>query len=164
MEEEEQYLTIGADRRPYIAVRSKRGNKLEENNRSEEVRHKEMKIADSPRIEDAEARKEEKVTVMEEEDGESESLVREYQTSAIPDMCDLKLMEFYGGAEWRLNEEADLKRCIQRILEIELVDNYQKNLRPSDEVRCVLKEIVGENWREEQGLPGRNYIGMIAKR
>ena len=95
---------------------------------------------------------------------ETESLVREYQRSAIPDMCDLKLMEFYGGAEWRLNEEADLKRCIQRILEIELVDNYQKNSRLSDEVRCALKEIVGENWREEQGLPGRNYIGMIAKR
>ena len=59
MEEEEQYLTIGADGRSYIAVRSKRGNKLEENNRSEEVSSKEMHIADSPRIEDAQARKEE---------------------------------------------------------------------------------------------------------
>ena len=26
------------------------------------------------------------------------------------------------------------------------------------------QEIVGENWRREQGVPGRNYIGMIAKR
>ena len=24
--------------------------------------------------------------------------------------------------------------------------------------------MVGENWREEQGVPGRKYIGMIAKR
>ena len=44
------------------------------------------------------------------------------------------------------------------------MDNYQKNLRPSEEVRCELKEIVGENWRKEQGVPGRNYFGIIAKR
>ena len=112
MEEVEQYYTTGADGRPYIAVRAKRGNKLKENSRSEEVGQKEVKIADSPRREDADVRIEEEVTVTEEEDGETESLVREYQRNAIPDMCDLKLMEFYGGAEWRLNEGADLKRCI----------------------------------------------------
>ena len=29
------------------------------------------------------------------------------------------------------------------------MDNYQKNSRPSEEVRCELEEIVGENWRKE---------------
>ena len=38
MEEEEQYLTTGAEGRPYIAVRSIRRSKLEENNPSEEVK------------------------------------------------------------------------------------------------------------------------------
>ena len=133
IEEEEQYLTIGADGRPYIAVRSIRINKLEEQEQSKEVR--------------PEARKKEEVTAMKEEDEESERLVREYQRNAIPDKSDLRLMELYGGAEWRMNEGADLRRCIRRILE-----------------RCELEEIVGENWRKEQGLTGRNYIGMIAKR
>ena len=73
-------------------------------------------------------------------------------------------MEFYGGAEGRTSEGDDLKRCIQRILEIELVDRYQKNSRPSEEVRGELEEMVGENWREEQGVPGRKYIGIVAKR
>ena len=91
-------MTIGADGRPYIAVRSIRRNELEEHEQSEEVR--------------PEARKEEEVTAMKEEDEESERLVREYQRSAIPDKCNLGLMEFYGGAEWRMNEGADLKRCI----------------------------------------------------
>ena len=36
-------------------------------------------------------------------------------------------------------------------------------MRPSEEVRCALEEIVGENWREEQGVTGRNCIGIIAK-
>ena len=62
----------------------------------------------SPRIEDAETRKEEEVTAMEEEDAESERLVREYQRSAIPDKSDLRLMEYYGGVKWRLNEGAAL--------------------------------------------------------
>ena len=52
---------------------------------------------------------------------------------------------------------------IRRIVEKELVDDYQKNSRPSEEVRCALEEIVGENWREEQGVTGRNYIMMVAK-
>ena len=48
-------------------------------------------------------------------------------------------------------------------MEKELVDSYQKNLRPSEEVRRALKEIVGENWKEEKGVTGRNYIMMVAK-
>ena len=73
-------------------------------------------------------------------------------------------MELYGGTEWRTSETDNVKRCIRRILERKLEDNYQKNSRPSEEVICALEEIVGENWRKEQGVPGRNYIGMIAKR
>ena len=56
-----------------------------------------------------------------------------------------------------------MRRCIQRIVEKELVGSYQKNSRLSEEVRCALEEIVGENWREEQGVTGRNYIEIIAK-
>ena len=53
-----------------------------------------MKRMGSPRIEDADERIEEGMTVMKEEDEETESLVREYQRSAIPDMYDLKPVEF----------------------------------------------------------------------
>ena len=48
-------------------------------------------------------------------------------------------------------------------MEKELIDNFQKNSKPSEEARCVLEERIGENWREEQGVPGRNYIMMLAK-
>ena len=110
-----------------------------------------MKTTVSPGIEDADVRIGEGVTVIEEEDEETESLIREYQRSPIPDMYNLRLVEFYGGEEWRKNEGAEIRRCIQRIVEKELVDSYQKNSRPSEEVRCALEEIVGEDWREEQG-------------
>ena len=113
MEEEEQYMTIGADGRPYIAVRIKRGSKLKENNRSEEVGQREVQRTDTTKIEDADVRIEEGVTVIEEEDEETESLIREYQRNAIPDAYNLKLVEFYGGEEWRKNEGAEIKRCIQ---------------------------------------------------
>ena len=126
MEEEEQYMTIGADGRPYIAVRIRSGNKLKEDNRSEEVGQREVQRTSATRIEGADARIEEGVTVIEEGDEETESLIREYQMNTIPDAYNLKLVEFYEGEEWRKNEGADIKRCIRRILEMELVDNYQK--------------------------------------
>ena len=51
-------------------------------------------------------------------------------------------MELYGGTEWRTSERDDIKRCIRRILERELADSYQKNARPSEEVRGKLGEMV----------------------
>ena len=98
---------------------------------------------DSLGVEGADVEIGEGVTTVEEEDGEIEGLIREYQWNAVPDRSNLRLMEFYGGVEWRTSEGDDLKRCIRRILEIELVDSYQKNSRPSEEVRCELEEMVG---------------------
>ena len=49
-------------------------------------------------------------------------------------------------------------------MERELEDNYQKNSRPSEEVRGELEVMVGEYWRDGRGLPGRKEIGTIAKR
>ena len=60
-----------------------------------------MQRTGSTRIEDADVRIEEGVTVIEEEDEETESLIREYQRSAIPNPDNLQLAEFYGGEEWR---------------------------------------------------------------
>ena len=55
-------------------------------------------------------------------------------------------MESYGGEDWRKDEGEEMKRYIRRIVEMESIDNYQKNLKPSEEVRCVLEErIVGKN-------------------
>ena len=119
-----------------------------------------MKTTVPPGIEDADVRIEEEVITIDEE---TESLIREYQRSTIPEPYNLRLMEFYGGEYWRKDEGAEMKRCIQRIVEKELIDKYHKNLKPSEEVGCVLEERIGENWREEQGVPGRNYIMMLSK-
>ena len=76
-------------------MRIKRGNKLENTGISEDVRQREVKTTVSPRIEDEDIRVGEGVTVTEEEDEETESLIREYQRSAIPDLDNLRLVEFY---------------------------------------------------------------------
>ena len=151
IEEEEQYLTIGEDGRPYIAVRIKLRNKLENAGISEDVEQREVKTTVSPGIEDEDIRVGEGVTVTEEEDEETESLIREYQRSAIPNLDNLRLVEFYGGEEWRKDEGAEMSRCIRRIVEKELVDDYQRNLRPSEEVKCALKEIVGKIGEKSRG-------------
>ena len=132
MEEEEQYLTTGADRRPYIAVRRKLGNKPGENRKKEEIVQGGVKIADSLGVEDADVKIGEGVTQVEEEDGEIDSFIRDYQQNAVPETWDLRLMELYGGTEWRTSERDDVKRCIPRILERRLENNVRKSVRNSD--------------------------------
>ena len=75
---------MGADGRPYIAVRIKRGNKLGESRKKEEIAQGEARAVDSCRVEE-EGRIERGVTQKEEEEGGIESLIREYQQSAVPD-------------------------------------------------------------------------------
>ena len=53
-------------------------------------------------------------------------MVENYQRSAIPNQYNLLLVEFYGGEEWRKNKGAELKICIQRIVEAELEEEYQE--------------------------------------
>ena len=89
------------------------------------------------------------MTQTEEEEGEIEILIREYQQNTVPDTWDLRLMELYGGTEWRTSERDDVKRCIQRILVRKLEGNYQNN--SSEEIRGELGGRVGEIWREGQG-------------
>ena len=57
---------------------------------------------------------------------ETEGLIREYQRNAKPIQSTIKLLEFYGGEDWRKNEGAGMKRCIQRLVEEELVKEYQR--------------------------------------
>ena len=107
IEEEEQYLTIGKDGRPYIAVRIKRSNKLESTRVSVDVDMRELKTTVSPGIEDADVGIEEEVINIDEE---TESLIRKYQRSAIPESYNLRLIELYGGEDWRKDEGAEMKR------------------------------------------------------
>ena len=72
-------------------------------------------------------------------------MIEDYQRSAIPNQYNLRLVEFYGGVEWRKNEGAELKRCIRRIVEAELEDEYQRNSEPSEEVRRAQEERVEKN-------------------
>ena len=72
-------------------------------------------------------------------------------------------MEFYGGEDWRKNEGAELKRCIQRLVEDKYVKDYQRDSEPDKEIRGPLEEKVGAKWREDQGVAGRSYILGIIK-
>ena len=76
---------MGADGRPYIAVRIKRENKLRESRKKEEIVQGGVRIADSFGIEDTDVKIGEGVTQVEEEDGEIDSLIREYQQNAVPE-------------------------------------------------------------------------------
>ena len=82
---------------------------------------------------------------------ETEGLIREYQRNAKPTQSTIRLLEFYGGEDWRKNEGAGMKRCIQRLVEEELVKDYQRDSEPDKETRGTLEEKVGAKWREDQG-------------
>ena len=56
-----------------------------------------------------------------------------------------------------------MSRCIQRLVEEELVQNYQRDLTPDEETRNTLEYAVGMNWREDQGVEGRRCILQIIK-
>ena len=56
-----------------------------------------------------------------------------------------------------------MSRCIQRLVEEELVTDYQRDSEPDKETRCSLEERVGAKWREDQGVTGRNYILGVIK-
>ena len=56
-----------------------------------------------------------------------------------------------------------MQRFIRRRVETELVNEYQKNAEPMEEVKRKLEERVGDQWREEQGVQGREYILVLVK-
>ena len=63
----------------------------------------------------------------------------EYQKNTKPDPTVLKVVEFFGGEALREDEGTDMRRCIQCLVEDELVQQYQRNLRPDKETRAVLE-------------------------
>ena len=54
-------------------------------------------------------------------------------------------------------------RCVQCLVEEELVPNYQRDSEPDEETRCALEERVGAKWREDKEVTGRSYILGIIK-
>ena len=56
-----------------------------------------------------------------------------------------------------------MSRCIQRLVDKELVHNHQRDLTPDEETRHALEKVVGMNWREDQGVEERSYIMRIIK-
>ena len=72
-------------------------------------------------------------------------------------------MDFYGGEDWRTKEGAKMSRCIKRLVEEELVKDYQRDSKPDEETRRTLEEGLGASWREDQGVAGRSYILRIIK-
>ena len=72
-------------------------------------------------------------------------------------------MDFYGGEDWRTKEGAKMSRCIKRLVEEELVKDYQRDSKQDEETRRALEEGVGASWREDQGVAGRSYILRIVK-
>ena len=66
----------------------------------------------------------------------------------------MDILQFYGGEKWRIDEGAEMSRCIQRLVEKELVQNHQRDSTPDEEPRNALEKAVGMNWREDQGVAG----------
>ena len=70
---------------------------------------------------------------------ETKLLIGEYQKNANPTLSTMKLLEFYGGYKWRIDKGLEMSRCIQRLVEEELVQNYQRDLMPDEETRNPLE-------------------------
>ena len=126
-------MTIGEDGRPYIAVRRRQRQDIQ-GSQTLSTREEERN----------EVCEEEEVTkVKEEEDKEMENLIRDYQENARPNAETLKLLRFYGEGDWRQDKGVAIQRFICRRLEIELVNEYQRDAEPMEEVKCILEEQVG---------------------
>ena len=81
-------------------------------------------------------------------DAEIEGLIREYKKNAKPTQSAMKILEFYGVEDWRTNEGAEMRRCIQHLVEEKLVKDYQRDSEPDEETRCTLEERVGAKWKK----------------
>ena len=73
------------------------------------------------------------------------------------------MLELYGEGDWRQDKGAEMKRFIRRKVETELVNEYQKNAKPTEEIKRKLEEQIRDKWREDQGVQGRNYILVLVK-
>ena len=56
-----------------------------------------------------------------------------------------------------------MRRCIQRLVEDELVQQYQRNSRPDEETRAVLESCGEIAWREDTGEEGRKSFLRVIK-
>ena len=56
-----------------------------------------------------------------------------------------------------------MRRCIQQLVEEELVKDYQRDSKSDEDTRHILEERVEASWREDQGVVGRSYILRIIK-
>ena len=64
------------------------------------------------------------------------------------------MLGLYGEGDWRQDKGAAMKRFVRRKVETELVNEYQKSAEPTGEVKRQLKELIGDQWREDQGVQG----------
>ena len=87
--------------------------------------------------------------ILDDRNVETEGLIREYQRNAT--QSTIRLMEFYGGEDWRKSEGAGMKRCIQNLVEKELVTDYQRDSGPDEETRGALEERVGAKGEKTKG-------------
>ena len=69
----------------------------------------------------AETDVEEKAETEDPRDAETKLLILEYQKNTYPDFKTLKIIEFWGGEEWREDKGEDMRICIWRLVEDELV-------------------------------------------
>ena len=94
--------------------------------------------------------REEKAEAEEYRDAETKLLIREYQKKANLTPATLKILEFYGGDKWRIDEGIEMRRCIQHLID-ELEQQYQRSLRPDKETSTVMESSRGTTWREDTG-------------
>ena len=56
-----------------------------------------------------------------------------------------------------------MRKCIQRLVKDELVQQYHRNSRPEEGTREVLESCGGISWREDTGEAGRKCILRLIK-
>ena len=61
----------------------------------------------------------------------------------------METLEFYGEEKRRIDKEAEMNKSIQRLVEKELVQNYQRDSTPDEETRNTLEKAIWTNWRED---------------
>ena len=74
-----------------------------------------------------------------------------------------RLLEFWGGEDWREDTREDLRRCILRLVIGKLIQQYKRSAKPDIATKNILEFWGGENWRENKVEGMQRCILRIVK-
>ena len=104
---------MGEEGRPYIALRRKQKIRKGRKEATEQLGAQIKNRGEDSSI--GEDGREEEVQIPDYRDAEIEGLIREYKKNAKTTQSAIKILEFYGGEDWRTKEGAEMSRYVYNV-------------------------------------------------